>query len=118
MDEVHLCVLRALAVDETPAEREEHALDLALLDAMTWPCFAWEWLRLTGVLGWEGAFQEQPLSYTLNKAGQVHRGATTVCRLCLSNTSFHSPGSAGTKPFINLDWGHCVLCQIFGKEQV
>ena len=50
MDEVHLCVLRALAVDETPAEREEHALDLALLDAMTWPCFVWEWLRLTGVL--------------------------------------------------------------------
>ncbi|GAB4819339.1 hypothetical protein N2152v2_006385 [Parachlorella kessleri] len=47
IDEVHLCVLRALAVDETPAEREEHALDLALLDAMTWPCFLWEWLRLT-----------------------------------------------------------------------
>jgi hypothetical protein len=48
MDEVHLSVLRALAVDETPAEREEHALDLALLDAMTWPCYVWEWLRLTG----------------------------------------------------------------------
>lgn len=51
MDEVHVCLLRALAVDETPAERAEHTLDLSLLDAMTWPCYAWEWLRLTGGCG-------------------------------------------------------------------
>jgi hypothetical protein len=47
MDEVHTCVLRALAADETPAERGERRQDLALLDNMTWPCFAWEFLRLT-----------------------------------------------------------------------
>ena len=46
-EEVHLCVLRALAVDETPAERAEHALDLQLLDSLSWPVFVWEWLRLT-----------------------------------------------------------------------
>lgn len=48
MDEVHVCVLRALAADETPAERAEHALDISLLDAMTWPQYVWELLRLTG----------------------------------------------------------------------
>lgn len=48
MDELHLCVLRALAVDETPAERAERSLDVSLLDAMTWPAYAWEMLRLTG----------------------------------------------------------------------
>jgi hypothetical protein len=46
MDEVHVCVLRALVVDETPRERGEHALDLALLDHLTWPAYAWEFLRL------------------------------------------------------------------------
>ena len=48
MDEVHVCVLRALAVDETSAERAERGLDVSLLDAMTWPAYAWEMLRLTG----------------------------------------------------------------------
>lgn len=47
MDEVHVCVLRALCVDETPKERAEHALDMSLLDAATWPPYVWEFLRLT-----------------------------------------------------------------------
>lgn len=47
MDEVHVCMLRALCVDETPKERAEHGLDPSLLDAMTWPPFVWEFLRLT-----------------------------------------------------------------------
>lgn len=42
-----MCVLRALAVDETAKERGEHVLDLSLLDHFTWPSFAWEFLRLT-----------------------------------------------------------------------
>ncbi|KDD75213.1 hypothetical protein H632_c807p1, partial [Helicosporidium sp. ATCC 50920] len=48
LDEAHVCVLRGLAADETSRERAQHSLDLSLLDAMTWPQFAWEWLRLTG----------------------------------------------------------------------
>ncbi len=47
MDEVHVCMLRALCVDETPKERAEHGLDPSLLDAMTWPPYVWEFLRLT-----------------------------------------------------------------------
>jgi len=47
MDEVHVCVLRALAFDEVEEEREERKLDLGLLDHITWPCYVWEMLRLT-----------------------------------------------------------------------
>lgn len=47
VDEVHVCVLRALGIDEVPEERAERKLDLGLLDTMTWPCYVWEWLRLT-----------------------------------------------------------------------
>jgi hypothetical protein len=47
MDELHVCILRALAIDETPRERAEHGLDLSLLDHLTWPAYAWEFLRLT-----------------------------------------------------------------------
>lgn len=47
MDEVHVCVLRALCVDETPSERAEHALDMNLLDVHTWPPYVWEFLRIT-----------------------------------------------------------------------
>ncbi|KAK9815815.1 hypothetical protein WJX72_010117 [[Myrmecia] bisecta] len=36
-DELYICILRALAEDETKAERAERTLDLALLDAVTWP---------------------------------------------------------------------------------
>jgi hypothetical protein len=46
-DEVHVCVLRALAADETPKERADRRLDLGLLDALTWPAFVWEYLTLT-----------------------------------------------------------------------
>lgn len=42
-----MSVLRALAIDETPAEREARSLDLALLDNMTWPEYVWEMLKLT-----------------------------------------------------------------------
>lgn len=54
MDEIHVCLLRALAVDETPTERAERELDLSLLDHMTWPVYVWEWLRLTGKGGGGG----------------------------------------------------------------
>lgn len=46
MDEIHICIVRALAVDEVPFERGERILDLEFLDAVTWPSFIWETLRL------------------------------------------------------------------------
>ncbi|BDA48817.1 probable pH-interacting protein at C-terminar half [Coccomyxa sp. Obi] len=46
MDEVHVSLLRALAEDETRAQRAQHALDLALLDAVTWPEYLWDFLRI------------------------------------------------------------------------
>ena len=48
MDELHLSVLRALAVDEVRSERNERELNLEYLDFMTWPCYILEWLRLKG----------------------------------------------------------------------
>ena len=44
--QVHVSLLRALAEDETRAERAQHALDLALLDAVTWPDYLWDFLRI------------------------------------------------------------------------
>ena len=41
-----VCILRALAEDENRVQRAEHALDLALLDAVTWPDYLWDYLRL------------------------------------------------------------------------
>lgn len=41
-----VCILRALAEDESRVQRAEHALDLALLDAATWPDYLWDYLRL------------------------------------------------------------------------
>lgn len=46
MDEIHVCVLRALAMDEVQSERNERTLDLGLLDQVTWPSYVWEMLRL------------------------------------------------------------------------
>lgn len=48
VDEIHLCLLRALFIDEVRAERMERELNLEYLDFMTWPSFIWEWLRVTG----------------------------------------------------------------------
>ena len=47
IDEIHICVLRALAVDETEEERADRKYDLNYLDTMTWPSFAFEFLRMT-----------------------------------------------------------------------
>ncbi len=44
--QVHVSLLRALSEDETRAERAEHALDLALLDGVTWPEYLWDFLRI------------------------------------------------------------------------
>lgn len=48
--QVHICMMRLLAEDEDRADRAERSLDLALLDAVTWPEFVWDWLRLVGEL--------------------------------------------------------------------
>ena len=48
LDDLHVCVLRALAMDECKSVRNARTLDLALLDAVTWPEFVWEWLRDAG----------------------------------------------------------------------
>jgi DDT domain len=48
LDELHLSLLRALAQDENKAQRAERFLDLEKLDAVTWPAYVWEWLRLVG----------------------------------------------------------------------
>lgn len=45
---MHVCLLRALAEDENRAERARRAPDLALLDAVTWPEFLWDTLRVLG----------------------------------------------------------------------
>ena len=46
--QVFMCIIRLLAEDESRADREHRRIDLALLDAVTWPEFVWEWLRLVG----------------------------------------------------------------------
>lgn len=46
--QVHICIMRLLAEDEDRADRRERSLELALLDAVTWPEFVWDWLRLVG----------------------------------------------------------------------
>jgi hypothetical protein len=46
IDELHVCLLRALALHETSANRRMRRLDLALLDTTTWPEFVWDWLAL------------------------------------------------------------------------
>ena len=43
---MHVCLLRALAEDENRVARARRAPDLALLDAVTWPEFLWDTLRL------------------------------------------------------------------------
>ncbi len=48
LDEAHVCLLRLLALDEPRGVRADRALDLALLDAVTWPLYVWEYLRLRG----------------------------------------------------------------------
>ncbi len=47
-DEVHLCVLRALALYETPDQRELRRLPLELLDHTSWPEYVWECLEVCG----------------------------------------------------------------------
>mgnify|MGYP001810920598 CR=1 FL=1 len=42
-----MCVLRALAVDETPKERADRSLDPSLIDPLSWPAYVWEFLALT-----------------------------------------------------------------------
>ena len=44
-----MCIVRLLAEDESRADRAHRRVDLALLDAVTWPEFVWDWLRLVGV---------------------------------------------------------------------
>ena len=39
-------VIRLLAFDENKVERAERALDLSLLDAVSWPEFVWEYLYM------------------------------------------------------------------------
>ena len=48
LDEVHVCLLRLLALDEPRSVRALRTLDLGLLDAVTWPPYVWEYLRLRG----------------------------------------------------------------------
>lgn len=43
---VQVCLIRSLAFDENKAERAERALDLSLLDAVSWPEFVWEYLYM------------------------------------------------------------------------
>ena len=50
VDEIHVCLLRALVVDELRAERKERSLNLEYLDFMTWPTFAWDWLASMGYM--------------------------------------------------------------------
>jgi hypothetical protein len=59
IDEIHLCILRALALYETATERKRRKLDLAMLDQLTWPEYVWEWLELSK--------DRQLLRHSLNK---------------------------------------------------
>jgi hypothetical protein len=48
LDELHCCLLRALALYETPELRELRRLPLDLLDHASWPEFVWEYLEVAG----------------------------------------------------------------------
>ena len=45
---LQLCLMRALALDEGRLARAARKLDLALLDAVTWPEFVWDHLKRVG----------------------------------------------------------------------
>ena len=72
--QVHMCIMRALAEDEDKADREERRLDLALLDAITWPEYVWEWLRLVGELppDWPPDSHRQPTRHLYGRAMHSH----------------------------------------------
>ncbi|KAK9838020.1 hypothetical protein WJX74_009849 [Apatococcus lobatus] len=78
MDEIHVCVLRTLAEDETRSSRAIRVLPLDQMDTVTWPEYVWEWLQLIGSplakLRWSqpaslGPMQQAPLNQPL--AGDV-----------------------------------------------
>ena len=45
---LQLCLMRALALDEGRLARAARKLDLAMLDAVTWPEFVWDHLKRVG----------------------------------------------------------------------
>ena len=51
-DEVHICVLRALAWHDSKLQRQARKLDFARLDATTWPDYLWEYLRYFHCFDW------------------------------------------------------------------
>ena len=90
--QVHVCVLRALAEDENRAQRAQRGLDLALLDAVTWPEFLWDTLRVLGdPLGVHAACSGSPVvavsAPACSGAGPAPPGldaAAAVCALPIS----------------------------------
>ena len=51
-DQIHICLLRALAWHDSKAMRQARKLDLARLDETTWKDYLWEFLRYLGFIDW------------------------------------------------------------------
>jgi DDT domain/PHD-finger/WSTF, HB1, Itc1p, MBD9 motif 1 len=51
-DEVHICLLRALAWHDSKLQRQARKLDFARLDATSWPDYLWEYLRFFHCFDW------------------------------------------------------------------
>lgn len=50
LDEVHVCLLRAMYLDDLPEQRASRSKDPMLLDRITWPEFLWDYLHERGSL--------------------------------------------------------------------
>jgi hypothetical protein len=51
-DELHICLLRALAWHDSKLQRQARKLDLSRLDATTWKDYLWEYLRYLHCFDW------------------------------------------------------------------
>ena len=70
-----MCIIRLLAEDESRADRAHRRVDLALLDAVTWPEFVWDWLRLVG------ARERIASSPSAASAAAYSNSAAMACRI-------------------------------------
>ena len=109
--QVFMCMIRLLAEDESRADRAHRRIDLALLDAVTWPEFVWEWLRLVGGRAdhecCSGAFSAcgvmQHWRVSWNFQHRKHQQDAVGCTLCATFIECPLAVSAGD-PLLACRW--------------
>ena len=86
-----MCVLRALAEDENRAQRAQRGPDLALLDAVTWPDFLWDTLRVLGdplgaYAAYTGAAAPAAHSGTVGVGADVAHAGEDAAEVCAAGS--------------------------------